>query len=53
MEDWKRKKSDDEENNRSSYVYDKSDGFFYLRNWSNIKLGNIVKVRYIKLLFNL
>ena len=45
MEDWKRKKSDDEENNRICMVYNKEERRFEVKHWKEIKLGDIVKVQ--------
>jgi len=44
FEDFKRKKSDDEENNKESFVFDDSKGKFERKKWSEIKLGDIIKV---------
>jgi len=44
LEDYKRKKSDDEENNKICYVFDDSEQKFLQRKWSEIKLGDIIKV---------
>ena len=44
-EDWKRKKSDDEENNRKVEVYDLDKKEFVLQKWKNIFVGNIVKIK--------
>lgn len=44
LEDYKRKKSDDEENNKKSLVYNRYNKKFENKKWSDIKLGDIVKV---------
>jgi phospholipid-transporting ATPase len=44
LEDWKRKKSDDEENNRTCQVFDKLNNTFCQRKWEEIKLGDILKI---------
>ena len=44
-EDWKRKKSDDEENNRKIEVYDLDQKKFVIRKWKDIFVGNIVKIK--------
>ena len=44
-EDWKRKKSDDEENNRKVEVYDLDKEKFILKKWKDIFVGNILKVK--------
>ena len=44
-EDWKRKKSDDEENNRKVEVYDLDKKDFVIKRWKNIIVGNIVKIK--------
>ena len=44
-EDWKRKKSDDEENNREIEVYDLDKKDFVIKKWKNIYVGNIVKIK--------
>lgn len=44
MEDWKRKKSDDEENKRKCLVFNKSISNFEDKLWADIILGDIVKV---------
>ena len=43
-EDLKRKKSDDEENNRSVLIYNPIIEQFEKKKWKNIKKGNIIKV---------
>jgi phospholipid-transporting ATPase len=49
-EDWKRKKSDDEENNRKVEVYDIEKKDFVIKRWKNIIVGNIVKIKKIILM---
>ena len=44
-EDWKRKKSDDEENNRTVEVFDSIKKKFVSKKWKNIYVGNIVKIK--------
>ena len=44
-EDWKRKRSDDEENNRKVEVYDLDQKQFVTKKWKNIFVGNIVKIK--------
>ena len=44
-EDWKRKKSDDEENNRKVEVYDLDKEQFVVKKWKNVFVGNILKVK--------
>ena len=44
-EDWKRKKSDDEENNRKVEVYDLDKENFIIKKWKDIFVGNIIKVK--------
>jgi phospholipid-transporting ATPase len=45
LEDWKRKKSDDEENKRKCLIYNKSKAIYEEKSWQEIKLGDIVKIR--------
>ena len=44
-EDWKRKKSDDEENNRKVEVYDLDKEKFVIKKWKEVFVGNILKVK--------
>ena len=44
-EDWKRKKSDDEENNRKVEVYDLDKEKFVTKKWKEVFVGNILKVK--------
>ena len=44
-EDWKRKKSDDEENNRKVEVYDLDMEKFIIKKWKDVLVGNIIKVK--------
>jgi len=44
IEDLKRKRSDDYENNKKCYVFDKQYNFFIERLWKNIQVGDIVRV---------
>ena len=44
-EDWKRKKSDDEENNRKVEVYDLDMEKFVIKKWKDVFVGNIIKVK--------
>ena len=43
-EDFKRKKSDKKENNSECYIYDTTNKTFEKKKWSEIKLGDIIKV---------
>jgi phospholipid-transporting ATPase len=45
IEDWKRKKSDDEENMRKTEVYSKEKNTFVSKKWQDIKLGDIILVK--------
>lgn len=45
MEDWKRKKSDDEENNRTCLLFNREINTFEERKWHEVKLGDVIKVR--------
>ena len=45
IEDYKRKKSDDEENNKLALVFDKLLNKFIFKKWAEIKLGDIIKVK--------
>ena len=44
-EDWKRKKSDDEENNRIVQIFSLDSGIFENRKWEDVMIGNIIKVK--------
>lgn len=44
MEDWKRKKSDDEENTRSCRIFNKEQNTFEDKKWDDIRLGDILKI---------
>lgn len=44
FEDYKRYKSDNEENSAKTHVYDPETGKFEIRSWNHIKPGQIVKV---------
>lgn len=44
LEDYKRHKCDTEENNREVYVYDHSSKDWKLVKWSDLQVGQIVKV---------
>ena len=44
-EDWKRKRSDDEENNRKVEVYDLDKDKFIIKKWKDVFIGNILKVK--------
>ena len=44
-EDWKRKKSDDEENNRKVEVYDLDKEKFIIKKWKDVFVGNILKIK--------
>ena len=43
-EDWKRKKSDEEENMKSVLIYNKKTKIFENKKWCDIKLGDILKI---------
>ena len=43
-EDWKRKKSDMEENEKSVLIYDKNDKKFYTNKWENVAEGDVLKI---------
>ena len=43
-EDWKRKKSDDEENSKLTYIYNPLNKCFDKKQWKDIKLGDIIKI---------
>lgn len=44
MEDWKRKRSDDEENNRKCQVFNSQKAVFEEKLWRDVRLGDIIKV---------
>lgn len=44
FEDLKRKRSDDDENNRKCKVYDRVKNSFIETKWSEIKLGDVIRV---------
>lgn len=44
IEDLKRKRSDDSENNKKCYVFDRNNNFFVEKLWKDIQVGNIVRV---------
>lgn len=44
MEDWKRKRSDDEENNRKCLVFNSQSASFTEKLWREARLGDIIKV---------
>jgi len=44
FEDLKRKNSDDLENNKKCYVFERSNNFFIEKPWKDIKVGDIVRV---------
>lgn len=44
IEDWKRKKSDDEENKRFCYIFDSLTTTFEKKLWKDLRKGDIVKV---------
>ena len=43
-EDWKRKLSDDEENSKKTYIYNPLNKCFDLKEWKDIKIGDIIKI---------
>jgi phospholipid-transporting ATPase len=45
IEDWKRKKSDDEENMRKTEIYSIEKNMFITKKWQDIKLGDIIIVK--------
>jgi len=44
FEDLKRKRSDDIENNKKCYVFDRQNNFFIEKPWEDIQVGDIVRV---------
>ena len=44
-EDWKRKQSEDKENNRKVEVYDLDKEKFIIKKWKDVFVGNILKVK--------
>ena len=44
LEDRKRKKSDDVENNKICYILNKDQKTFEMKKWQDVKIGNIVKI---------
>ncbi len=44
IEDLKRKRSDDNENNKKCYVFDRQNNFFVEKPWKDIQVGDIVRV---------
>ena len=44
-EDWKRKKSDDQENNKNALIYNAKKRNFVKKQWKDILLGDIIKVK--------
>ena len=44
-EDWKRKKSDDQENNKNTLIYNAKKKTFVKKQWKDILLGDIIKVK--------
>ncbi len=44
-EDWKRKKSDDEENNKECLIFNKVSRSFNPHKWKDIQAGDIIKIR--------
>jgi len=44
-EDWKRKKSDDQENNKNTLIYSSRKKNFIKKQWKDILLGDIIKVK--------
>lgn len=45
IEDWKRKKSDDEENNRPVLIYNLDQEGFEQKTWQEVTVGSIIKVK--------
>ena len=44
-EDWKRKKSDDQENNKSILIYNSNNKNFSMKLWKDVLVGDIIKVK--------
>ena len=44
-EDWKRKKSDDQENNKNTLIYNGKKKNFVKKHWKDLLLGDIIKVK--------
>ncbi len=44
LEDWKRKKADDEENERKVEILDYEEKKFVKKKWKEVKLGSVIKV---------
>ena len=44
-EDWKRKKSDDQENNKNTLIYNSNKKNFVKKKWKDVLLGDIIKVK--------
>ena len=44
-EDWKRKKSDDQENSKNTLIYDSNTQNFVIKQWKDILVGDIIKVK--------
>lgn len=44
MEDWKRKKADDEENERTIEIFNYITNNFEVKTWKDVKLGNVIKI---------
>ena len=45
FEDWKRKKSDDQENNKNTFIYNYKKKSFIKKRWKDILIGDIIKVK--------
>ncbi len=45
LEDLKRKHSDDKENTRNIFIYSNQNKNFVLKQWKNIKIGDIIKIK--------
>ena len=44
LEDWKRKKADDEENERSLEIFNYENNMFEPKTWKEVRIGNVIKV---------
>lgn len=44
IEDLKRKRSDDYENNKKCYVFDRQNNYFVEKSWKYIQVGDIVRI---------
>lgn len=44
LEDWKRKRADDDENNRNIEIFNFEKNQFQKKTWQEVKIGNLIKV---------